>query len=727
MPSMKRSEHGDKLYILLLSVHGLVRATNPELGNDPDTGGQVLYVIELARQLARNERVERVDVITRSILDSRVDPIYSKPVEEIGPGANIIRIEAGPRRYLRKEKLWPHLDAMTDRILTHISQIGRIPDVIHGHYADAGYVGSQLSRMLGVPFVFTGHSLGRIKRERLMARGQSEEQIEQRYNITRRIEAEEFSLDTASLVITSTGQEVEEQYALYDHYNPLQKRVIPPGVDLSRFRLPGEQPEPSRIGEEVARFLANPGKPMVLAISRADERKNIATLVQAFAETPGLRDRANLVILAGNREEIKDLDTGARKVIRGLLNDIDKYDLYGSVAYPKHNEPEDVAEIYRIAAKTGGVFVNPALTEPFGLTLLEAAASGLPLVAPNDGGPQDILGNCRNGVLIDPLDAEGMGRAIREAIHNRKRWRRWSKNGLDGVHRTYSWPGHVRNYLDQIDMMREKYEGTFSPISQKNPLPVVDRLLISDIDNTLLGDEEALRELMERVEAQGGRVGFGIATGRHLESTLAVLEEWGVRPPDLLITDVGSQIQYGHPVKLDGGYRTHINNRWEPEMIRKVLSQLPGLTLQPAENQNDFKISYDLDPELAPSKAEIESHLRNYRLRANVIHSHDAYLDILPISASKGLAIRYLALKWGLPFENILVAGDSGNDADMIMGDVLAVVVGNHSEELNPLRGEHRVYFAEGEYARGVLEGIDHYDFFGNITIPEEFNGAQND
>ncbi len=71
--------------------------------------------------------------------------------------------------------------------------------------------------------------------------------------------------------------------------------------------------------------------------------------------------------------------------------------------------------IYRLAAASRGVFVNPALTEPFGLTLLEAAASGLPVVATEDGGPQDIIANCDNGLLIDPLDKAAIAKALLRA------------------------------------------------------------------------------------------------------------------------------------------------------------------------------------------------------------------------------------------------------------------------------------------------------------------------
>jgi sucrose-phosphate synthase len=104
------------------------------------------------------------------------------------------------------------------------------------------------------------------------------------------------------------------------------------------------------------------------------------------------------------------------------------------------------------------------------------------------------------------------------------------------------------------------------------------------------------------------------------------------------------------------------------------------------------------------------------------------YLDVLPMRASKGSAIRYLADKWGIPVDSILVAGDSGNDEEMLSGNTLGVVVGNHSAELEVLRNRERIYFAEGHYAWGILEGIEHYDFFGSLQmIQEQEQGVVNE
>ena len=709
------------LYIVLISVHGLIRGHNLELGRDADTGGQTKYVVELARALAEHPEVVRVDLITRQVHDPKVDPDYAAPLEPLSDKAWIVRLPAGPKRYFRKEVLWPYLDAFTDEALQHLRRLGQVPDIIHSHYADAGYVGAKLAQLLGVPLIHTGHSLGIDKRRRLLDKGTSEQNIERIYNMSERIEAEETTLGNASLVIASTSQEIEQQYKAYDNYHPSRMRVIPPGVDIERFQPARKGQRRPPISRTLDRFLQDPKKPMVLALSRADERKNIATLVRAYAENPDLREAANLVIIAGNRDDISKMDKGAREVLTELLMLIDRYDLYGKVAFPKHHEPNDVPDLYRLAAMSRGVFVNPALTEPFGLTLIEAAASGLPIVATEDGGPRDIMKHCQNGHLIDPLDSDAMGEAIYKVVSQRSGWQRWSRAGLKGARSTYTWGGHVATYLKEVRRILGKQGRRRSPFAlSKNRLPMVDRVLICDIDNTLLGDREALPALLQRLKRAGNRVAFGIATGRRLDSTLAILREWGVPMPDLLITSVGSEIHYGNGMIEDTGWARHINYRWKPEALREALKGAEGLKLQARIDQREFKISYNIDPQKFPDLQKVRTCLRKRDLHCKLIYSHQAYLDLLPVRASKGLAIRYLMMKWGLPPDRLLVAGDSGNDIEMLRGDTLGVVVGNYSPELGALKGMPRIYFAEGHFAAGVLEGIDHYDFFGEVHTCDE-------
>ncbi len=709
------------LYITLFSLHGLIRGENLELGRDADTGGQTRYVVELAKSLSLEKKVDRVDLFTRKVVDSKIDQIYARDEEQIAENAWIIRTPCGPRRYLRKEVLWPYLDSFSDQTILYFRSKGRIPDVIHGHYADAGYVGAQIARLLGVPFIFTGHSLGRVKMGRLKEKGMSLPVMEARYNISHRIDAEEFALDTASKVIVSTQQEIDEQYELYDNYDKSRKIVIPPGVDTNTFYPPRKRRHRTSILKELKRFLEDINKPMILALSRADERKNIENLIHAYGQNKYLRNTANLVILAGNREDIRNSDPGSKKVWSNIIFLVDKYDLYGKIAYPKKHNQQDVPDLYRLAKQTRGVFLNPALTEPFGLTLLEAGACGLPLIATNDGGPNGIIGDCKNGILIDPLNIEEIGTAIQKILQDGKLWNIYSKNGIVNIKKFYSWKAHTRGYLTEVNkLVKRRYFKRNMMREEKSRMPTIDRMIITDIDNTLVGDKEALQRFLELQQSMDSNVGFGVATGRRLGLTRKALKEWQIPTPDLLIASVGSEIYYGKKLVLDLSWHHHLNYQWKPEKVHQVLDALPGLKLQNKIDQRQYKISYFVDMNKAPSKRKIMSLLRENNLKVKVIHSHEAYLDILPIRASKGLAIRYLVMKWGLTPERVLVAGDSGNDEEMLRGNTLGVVVGNFSPELKHLYGKPRIYFAGKSFADGIIEGIEYYNFLGNIHIPEE-------
>ncbi len=706
-----------KLYILMISVHGLIRGDDMELGRDADTGGQITYVVELARALGRHVDVAQVDLLTRKIEDPHVSSDYAESIEELGLHARIVRLPCGPKKYLRKELLWLHLDQMVDRCLHYLRQQGRLPDLIHTHYADAGYIGHHLSNLLGIPQIHTGHSLGRPKRERLLASGRKEQAIERQFNFSRRIAVEEDTLIHASLVVTSTSQEIEEQYGMYDNTDPRRCHVIPPGTDTSRFSPPGRKPIAPSVQASIDRFLNEPGKPMILTICRPDTRKNLRGLVQAYGSDNILQSTANLVIVAGSREDIRDMEDSQRKVISDMLFDIDRYDLWGKVAIPKNFVGENVPELYRLATRRRGVFVNPALTEPFGLTLIEAAASGLPIIAPEDGGPRDIIANCRNGLLVNTLNHSDIAVALREAFADKKRWRDWSKNGVLNVRRHYTWDAHVTKYLKEVDKLlhkerkrlRRQHAATLH--YGQAPMPLAQKVMICDIDNTLLGDEQGLAELLQWLRAHAKTISFGVATGRTVESAIKVLKKWRVPMPDILITSVGSEINYWPSLRLDKGWINHIRHQWRRDTLADVLKEIPGLTLQASENQRDFKLSYLVAPEDMPPLEQIYQHLHQQNLHAKLIYSHEAFLDVLPARASKGQAVRYLAYKWGLPLKSFLVAGDSGNDEEMLVGDTLGVVVGNHSPELETLRGLEQVYFAGQSYARGILEGLAHYGF----------------
>ncbi|XP_022133063.1 probable sucrose-phosphate synthase 1 isoform X2 [Momordica charantia] len=505
-------QHKDKkLYIVLISLHGLIRGENMELGRDSDTGGQVKYVVELARALGRMPGVYRVDLLTRQVSAPDVDWSYGEPTEMLNPrssgsskdelgessGAYIIRVPFGPKdKYIPKELLWPHIPEFVDGALCHIIQMSKVlgeqvgdgqlvwPVAIHGHYADAGDSAALLSGTLNVPMLFTGHSLGRDKLEQILKQGrQSREEINETYKIMRRIEAEELCLDASEIIITSTRQEIEEQWRLYDGFDPVIERklrarikrgvscygrfmprmvVIPPGMEFHHVVLPdadmdgevektddGHGSSDPPIWAEIMRFFSNPRKPMILALARPDPKKNITTLIKAFGECRPLRELANLTLIMGNRDDIDEMSGTNASVLLSIIKLIDKYDLYGQVAYPKHHKQYDVPNIYRLAAKTKGVFINPAFIEPFGLTLIEAAAHGLPTVATKNGGPVDILRVLDNGLLVDPHDQKSISDALLKLVSDKQLWARCKQNGLKNIH-LFSWPEHCKTYLSRI-------------------------------------------------------------------------------------------------------------------------------------------------------------------------------------------------------------------------------------------------------------------------------------
>ena len=543
---------------------------------------------------------------------------------------------------------------------------------------------------------------------------------EETYNISRRIDAEEEVLANAELVITSTHNEIEQQYGLYNYYDPARMAVIPPGTDLVQFHPPTNE-KPPAFASQVERFLTDPDKPLILALSRPDERKNILTLIEAYGESQPLRQAANLLIVAGNRDDIRDMDGGAQRVMTNVLLLIDAYDLYGRVAVPKSHRANEVPEIYRLAAASAGVFINPALTEPFGLTLLEAAASGLPVVATENGGPVDIIANCRNGELIDPLDKQAITEALLKLLRDHDAWSAAARNGIEGVRLHYSWQAHAKAYLAKIRDLGTGYAPLPGERTTSRTLRYRDRAIFSDLDQNLIGNPGALQRFVEVMRENRKCVTFGIATGRRIDSALALMKKQGIPAPDVLISSLGTRIHYGQSLDEDDYWANHIDHDWNPQQVRRAVAELPGLTPQPKQEQTPFKLSYYYDPQTAPSVEDIIALLRQKDLTVNVMSSFGQFLDIVPSRASKGQALRYVSQRLSIPLENILAVGGSGSDEDMMRGNTLAVVVANrHHEELSQLVDQERIYFASRPHASGILEAIDHYDFFNACDVPRD-------
>ena len=718
--------------LLLINVHGLIREKDWEIGRDADNGGQIVYVMELAKKLSQQSSVKKVVLLTRRIDDPDYDDIYKKELEVISPKLEIRRVAAGPRKYLLKEQLWPHLDDFVTNTLKLVKKEKLKFDFVYGHYADAGYLSTQLSIYLNTPFAFAGHSLGRAKKDNLIAGGMPADEVEKRYHITRRIEAEETAIANAEFVVTSTNFEIGF-WENYRNHALVEFSIIPPGFNLERFYpyldisldLPHvkieEKMAQQRIKEKVEQFLANPEKPMILVVCRPTQTKNLEGVLKLYGTSKELQALANLVIFPGVREDIETMAPAEKEVLTKILLLMDKYNLYGKLAIPKKHEAEiDIPAAYRYCAQMKGVFVNAALMENFGLTALEASASGCPVVVTNAGGPAEIVENCRNGFACDPLEPQSFVRALRKLFVNDELWQLCSENSMKNVREKYTWSQHTKVLLERIQENLQLSTGFGRKNMQRRRgiferLAAAERMFVTDIDGTLIDPDsefKGLAELKKRLENRKDDWVFAVATGRNLELIREVLKEHDIPEPDVIISSVGSQIYYGLDNSIvDSGWSEYINYRFNREEILRSLEQIPYLKLQAKSNQNPHKISFNCTDAKAFDIEEIENALGRRRNNVNIIWSCGSFLDILPRRASKGRAMRYLAFKWNLFLNKSVAAGDTGNDLDLFSGSNKGIIVSNHSPELKVVRRRRKVFFATEPGAAGVLEGFEHFNF----------------
>ncbi len=710
------------------------------MGRNADTGGQIRYVLELAKTLAKHPKVEAVDLFTRRIRDKNYSDDYSREIETLGPNCRLVRIPCGSGKYVRKERMWPMLDEFIDGMIAFTRRQGMMPAMVHGHYADAGYVASEVAATFGVPFIFTAHSLGKPKLDYLLAEGWTIEKADAELAISHRIGVEQNCLSIADLVVTSTRHERDTQYADYHKDETLPIEVIPPGTDLDRF-FPyydyelghahvDEQYKQARMrmSNELSRFHFQHDKPLILALCRPDRRKNIGALIDAYGQSNELQAIANLAVFAGIRENIEQLADNEQHVLTDMLLSMDRYNLYGKMAIPKRHDSEyEVPELYRLAASSGGLFVNTAFIELFGLTAIESAAVGLPFVATENGGPQDIVENCDCGVLVDVNDREQLTASMLNILTDRTAWERLSNNGINRVREHYTWEAHCETFVDELI----EITGASPRHTERMPTPPtglrmgeVEDLLITDIDYTLLGDDSAMRQLCDYLKENRNRIGFGVASGRSFKLIEEVLLDYGIDHVDVAIGSVGTEIYYGPTFAVDKGWSSHIRHKWLPDRIHAACDALPFLSLQEGESaQREFKISYNVEDsvDVAWAEEEIRRALNGAKAAHTLIVSHGVYVDVLPFRASKGKAVRFLANKWNIPLERIVTAGDSGNDADMLMGNTAGIVVGNHDAELESLRElkRNRIYFASAHSAGGILEGLRHYGMIADQVSAE--------
>lgn len=265
-------------------------------------------------------------------------------------------------------------------------------------------------------------------------------------------------------------------------------------------------------------------------------------------------------------------------------------------------------------------------------------------------------------------------------------------------------------------------------------------LLCSDLDRTLLPNghqpESPNARPLLRVLARRPEVTLAYVSGRHKALLEKAICDYDLPLPDFAIGDVGTTI---YEV---AGNRWHRWQAWSEEIapdwdghthddLQIWLSDLNEIRPQEAEKQNTFKLSYYAAAELDARSLlnTIRRRLASHGVRAELIWSvdevsHVGLLDILPASANKLHAIRFLMDRHGFDLAHTVFAGDSGNDLPVLTGGLQAVLVRNATEavrceatSLAKRNGyEDRLYLARGgflamngNYASGVLEGLAHF------------------
>jgi len=457
--------------IAFLNPQGNFDRKDSFLTEHPDFGGQLVYVKELALALA--ELGVDVDIVTRRIEDPDW-PGFEAAVDTYDDHADrvrIIRLDCGGPEFLPKEKLWPELPAMVDALLSFYD--GDLPDVVTTHYADGGWMGVLLHQATGLPFTFTGHSLGAQKLERLGADLDNFEAIDERFRFSLRIAAERAAMAAAGRIITSTRAERFEQYGhpLYlgavDPGDDSMFQVIPPGINERIFHADAAGDDGAFIAELEARHGADP-RPVVLASSRLDEKKNVAGFVNAWLSDEALRERARLVLFVRGIDdpfsELERLREDERRVLKPILDQILAAGLRDSVGFVNAGSQRQLATAYRFFARRGSVFVLPSLHEPFGLAPIEAAACGLAVVATRHGGPTEVFAD-DTGVLVEPEDPVNMAHGMHEALD---RQAELSAAARSMVQQRYTWRRTAEGYKEVAEAL------TASPPPRAEDVPRLD-------------------------------------------------------------------------------------------------------------------------------------------------------------------------------------------------------------------------------------------------------------
>ena len=360
--------------ILMLSIHGYVGA-DPELGK-PDTGGQVVYVLELSKRFSRLGY--HVDLVTRLFEEQ---PEF----DEVNENFRVLRFPFGGHDFIRKEDMHDHLGDFVTNCLSHIRSYGRQYNVVYSHYWDAGWAGQKIAEELDIPHIHTPHSLGWWKQHN-MGSDMDEGTMERTYRFEERIRKEFLVYRNCDHIIATTAPQTELLQAQYD---VLERHVatIPPGMDEDRFS-PIRQQQRRELQQHYGLREHD-----VLTVGRMAANKGYDLLLASIPTLAALVPEARLVAAIGGEDSEQDAAGIAQ--LKEQANDLGIAD---RISWIQYIPEEDLANYYRAAA----VFSLSSRYEPFGMVAIEAMACGTPAVITIHGGLAELIDFGNQALFADP-------------------------------------------------------------------------------------------------------------------------------------------------------------------------------------------------------------------------------------------------------------------------------------------------------------------------------------
>lgn len=250
-------------------------------------------------------------------------------------------------------------------------------------------------------------------------------------------------------------------------------------------------------------------------------------------------------------------------------------------------------------------------------------------------------------------------------------------------------------------------------------------LFITDLDNTLVGDDLTLAKLNQCLDEQRHNYGTVICytTGRSLPLYQQLITQKKLLQPDILILAVGTEIYYPSSNTYNTQWAAKISLGWDRETIVKIASKFPCLTLQSTLEQTKFKASYYTNTKgLEVTLPQLKLILKNHGLKVQMIDNFGgAFLDILPQLANKAASAIFVQQCLGFKDEQTVICGDSGNDLSMLENMLCpAIIVGNAQPEVLKWHENYpptKRYLAKNNFAGGILEGLEYFGFLPKNII----------